>query len=343
MIRVHRGRQLPEGLVSPDVYFTPGYGLAASVADGGEWVLLEGFDGAWQVPLILRTMPDGAKDAISPYGYSGVFADPSLSSVQVQEAWASTVASLRDLDVISVLLRHSPLVPQPAELPGLRSIVSGHPTIVLEPRDAESAWDGLRKRCRTKIRKALKNGITGEVREAERQDLEPGGDFRRFYEQTMQRLHAAPFYFFSDDYFRKLFDGLGSNLFIVEIRSALGVVTSSALLMRHEQRLHVHLSCSNLDDVGMGTNNLREWRTTGFAIDHGIEQLHLGGGLEGRDSLFAFKHSFGGRELEYRVSGLIIDDEAYQAHVESRARELDAIPGTLLAAPYFPAYRAGSQ
>jgi hypothetical protein len=113
MIRFHRGHELPDGLPSPDVYFLPGYGRAASVADGGEWVLLETFDGSWQVPLILRTLVDGAKDAISPYGYSGLYASPSLSSAQVQEAWSATVSCLRKLGVISALIRHSPLVPQP--------------------------------------------------------------------------------------------------------------------------------------------------------------------------------------------------------------------------------------
>jgi hypothetical protein len=30
---------------SPDVYFLPAYGKAASIADSGEWLLLEAFDG----------------------------------------------------------------------------------------------------------------------------------------------------------------------------------------------------------------------------------------------------------------------------------------------------------
>jgi hypothetical protein len=108
MIRIHRAPPLPDGIQSPDVYFLAGYGRAASVTEAGEWVLLEAYDGAWQMPLILRTLVDGAKDACSPYGYSGVYASPTLSSGQIQEAWTATLACLRTLDVISVLLRHSP-------------------------------------------------------------------------------------------------------------------------------------------------------------------------------------------------------------------------------------------
>ena len=338
-IRVHRRHRFPDGLPSPDTYFLPGYGRAASITDGGEWVLLEAYDGAWQVPLIVRMLVDGTKDAISPYGYSGVYASPSLSSSQVQKAWSATLDALRQLGIISVLLRHSPLVPQASDLPGLRPIISEHPTIVLEPADSESAWSGLQKHCRNRIRKALKNGYTGDVRPAEISDLASGGGFRRLYEQTMQRLNAAPLYFFSDEYYTALLDGLGADLLIAEVRNPTGAVASSMLLLRHGQRLHSHLQGSNPDDAPMGSNNMVYWTAPQFALDQGLRQFHLGGGVVARDSLFRFKQTFGGRELEYRVSGLIVDDQIYQAHTEIRAKECDITTEALLASDFFPAYR----
>jgi hypothetical protein len=231
-------------------------------------------------------------------------------------------------------------VPQASDQPGLRSIVRGHPTIVLEPTDHDSAWRGLESSCRTKIRKALKNGYTGTVKPAERRDLTRGGDFRRLYEQTMQRLDATPRYFFSDEYYDKLLDGLGPDLLISEVRDHCGVVVSADLLMRHEQRLHGHLSGSNRDDARMGSNNLMLWTAAQFAIDQGLRQIHLGGGVAARDGLFTFKRSFGGRELEYAVSGMIVNDAAYQHHVDIHAKALETAANALLASGYFPAYRA---
>jgi Acetyltransferase (GNAT) domain len=342
MIHVHLRHEVPDGIPSPDVYFTPGYGRAAVVSEPGEWVLLEALDGAWQVPLIVRRLIDGTHDAISPYGYSGVYASPSLSSVQIHEAWSATVTRLRELGVISVLLRHSPLVPQAPHLPGQQSIVSGHPTRLLDLTDAESAWIGMEGRCRTSIRKATKNGYTGDIRPASNQVLAPGSDFRRLYEQTMQRLDAAPLYTFSDDYYTELRDGLGSNLLITEVRDPEGAPVSSALFMRHAHLLHYHLSGSSLDDARMGSNNLMLWTATQFAIDQGLRQFHLGGGVEPRDGLFRFKQTFGGRELEYGISGLIIDAQQYQAHVERRAKECDSTSDALLRSNYFPAYRGGT-
>jgi hypothetical protein len=347
MIRAHFGHQLPDGLMSPDAYFTPGYGRAASVSDGGDWVLLEGFDGAWQVPLIVRTLRNGTKDAISPYGFSGVYAAPSLSSAQVQQAWSETLACLGELSVISVLLRHSPLVPQaphpPGQKEGQKFIVRGHPTIVVEPVDDDSAWKSMEHNCRTATRKALKNGYTGEVRPATSQDIAPGSDFRRLYEQTMQRRDAAPLYLYSDKYYSELLDGLGPDLLVFEVRDDRGEVASSSLNLRHADRIHGHLAGSNTQDARMGSNNLMIWTATQFAIEQGLGQFHLGGGLDARDSLFKFKQSFGGRELEYCVSGMVIDPELYQGHTEARAEELKTTSEALLAANYFPAYRAGAQ
>lgn len=326
---------------SPDVYFLPGYGRAASIADGGEWLLLQAHEGAWQVPLIVRTLADGAKDAISP-AFSGVYASQSLSAEQIGEAWNATTDSLREHGIISLVLRSSPLVPQPTPLPGLRSISSGRPTIVLDLTDESSAWDDLKSSCRSKIRKALKNGYTALVRPVNSPDLAEGSNFRRLYEQTMRRRAAASLYFFSDDYYAELLDGLGPDLLLVEVLDRSDAVVSSSLLMRHGERLHYHLAGYEMDDARMGANNLMLWTATQFAIADGLDQFHIGAGANGRDGVFLFKRAFGGRELEYDVSGLIVDDEMYQRHVEDRARECGTTTAGLLDSNFFPAYRAGT-
>jgi serine/alanine adding enzyme len=233
-------------------------------------------------------------------------------------------------------------VPQAPDPPGLRPIVRRHPTIALELDDDECAWNGMEANCRNKTRKAIKNGYTGDVRQADDQDLAPDSDFRRLYEQTMQRRSAASLYFFGDSYYSELLEGLGSDLLIAQVRDFGGAVVSSTLLMRHAQRLHYHLSGSNLDDARMGSNNLMLWTATQFAIAQGLRQFHLGGGVSARDGLFSFKHSFGGHELEYGVSGLVTDDELYQAHMQNRAKECGITTAALSASNFFPAYRGGT-
>jgi Acetyltransferase (GNAT) domain len=328
------------GTPAPDVYFLPGYGRAAGIADGGEWVLCEAHDGAFQVPLIVRMLSGGDKDAISP-AYSGVLASPDLSSAQIQDAWSASLESLRERGVISVVLRQSPFLQPAPDLKGMRSIVSGRPTIVVEPADEESAWSRMAATGRTRVRKAIKNGYTGEVRQVASQDLLPLSDFRRLYKQTMQRIAANPLYFFGDDYYRALLDGLGRNLLLAEVRDAGGVVVATSLLLRHGQRLHYHLTGSSMDHARMGVNNLMLWTATQYAVEQGLRQFHLGGGNTPRDSLFRFKRTFGGRELEYGVAGQIINHERYQVHTLKRAKACNVTADTLFEGDFFPAYRGG--
>jgi len=63
---VHAWHDVPLGIQSPDVYFLPGYGRAASVVDGGEWVLLEAFDGAIDHLSCFRTRTHALTSSLVP-------------------------------------------------------------------------------------------------------------------------------------------------------------------------------------------------------------------------------------------------------------------------------------
>jgi hypothetical protein len=323
----------------PDVYFLDEYGRAASIADRGELLPIVSHGGAWRMPLIVRSLDDGSSDAITP-AFSGLYASSALASSTIHEAWAATIADLKDRGLVSVVLRGSPFVAMPTDLPGLRSISAGRPTIVLDLTDADAAWTGMEGRSRNAIRKALKHGLEGELRPATPQDLAPDGDFRRLYEATMRRLGAEALYFFSDDYYSALLDGSGSGLLLAEVRLPSGEVVSSSLLLRYQDRLHYHLAGSSMDGAHLGSNNLMLWIATQAAIEQGIGEFHLGAGVEMRDSVFMFKRSFGGRELQYDVAGIVIDEESYEKHVRRQADQYDVSVEALLATNYFPAYRA---
>jgi len=315
----------------PDVYFTPGYGSAARPSDYERWMTIQRYDGQWQVPLILRRTSEGALDAASPYGYAGVYASPELSDADLTSAWASTFEELRALNVVSVFLRHSPLVPQAPEHAGEITVVEEHPTVLVHVQSADTMWDSLRGRCRTAIRKAIAAGVTASVREACAADFVAGSDFRTLYEDTMGRRGAAASYLFDDGYYRRLAAALGPDLLIAEARGANGEALSACLLMRHGRFLHYHLSGSSAEGLRLGANNLMLWETCLFASGRGVGIFHLGGGLTADDSLYRFKSAFGGTRGVFRATGLIVDPEAYRAL--SRGR--DGLNGQV----YFPAYR----
>ena len=156
----------------------------------------------------------------------------------------------------------------------------------------------------------------------------------------MHRRGAAPAYHFGDDYYAALLDGLGASLLTAEVRGDDGTVLAAALLLRHQGRLHYHLSGSSAGAARAGCTNLMLWEAIRFAASVGLREFHLGGGVSRDDSLYLFKRSFGGRDLKYRMSGTVLDEAAYDKRVREHAAELRLPAESVWASRYFPAYRS---
>lgn len=317
----------------PDVYFRSDYGRAECRDAEREWLSIDRLDGAFQLPLILRAVNDRVRDAISPYGYSGAFADPAVPTADVARAWASATEELRDRRVVSAFLRHSPLVPQAAMDFEHVPVVRDHPTVAVDVRDTETAWAQLEGRCRTAIRKARRHGATVDIRPATADDLVAGSPFRELYGATMRRHTANDFYFFPDEYYTDLHLGLGDDLLIAQGHDADGVALSAALFLRHGRFLHYHLSGSSPKANRLGLNSLVLWEAAVHAGSSGATTLHLGGGTSADDHLYRFKASFGPRRLSYTATGVIIDPDTY--------RELASATTSDAHSSFFPAYRTG--
>lgn len=319
----------------PDVYFSPAYGHADSSASGGQWLGIERYDGHFQMPLLVRPVTGDLCDATSPYGYSGVYASPDLTPDDVRRAWESVKTELRDQRIVSLFLRHSPLVPQ-AVLPFPHvPVVTGHPTVGMAVRDPATAWAEMNGTCRNTVRKAQKLGCRVELAPAERADLMAGGDFRRLYEETMRRRSASDFYFFPDEYYTRLLSALGPRLLMARGLDAEGAVQSASLFMVHGDFVHYHLSGSGSAAARSGLNNLVLWTVAERSADLGAAVLHLGGGVTRGDGLESFKASFGPHRYTYRTTGVVIDHAAYAALARERR-------GGAQDDGFFPAYRGGA-
>jgi hypothetical protein len=339
LIQAHTAESFASsGVVAPDVYFDPAYG-AAEVANGeGDWMSLTAFDGAWQLPLHLRTSASGT-DASSPYGYAGVFADACLSQSDVRAAWNAAVVELRAREVLAVFLRQTPLLPEPfASWPGQR-IVSGHPTVLVPTSDLDAAWSSLEGRCRTSLRRAEREGLSSTVCQVGEGDLRPASAFRDLYEAAMERRSASSRYFFSDEYYERLRVGLGKNLLVAMTTNTESQVVAAALFMRSGATLHYHLSGSDPTAGKYGATNQLIWAAMAWAAGQGVDRIHLGGGLGADDGLFRFKKSFGGSLMSYSAHGVVIDPHRYELAVRRRANELGRDESEL-AQCYFPAYKA---
>ena len=326
----------------PDVYFSQGYGGVDAVDRGSAWRTIADASGAWQMPLVLAELGEGLSDATSPYGYSGVHIAEEMTIEDAVKAWESARTLLSRQGVVSLFLRFSPFdlgsVIIANKFGGLEVRRSGT-TFLVRIDEPDLMWGRMQGRSRTAIRKARRHGIEGLVRPAIIDDIEPGSAFRTLYEATMTRVGASAHYFFDDAYYSGLLEVLGDDLQIVEVRDP-GDVVASALVMRHGDRVHYHLSGSDLDGSRLGANSVLVWSIMEWCAESGVKLCHLGGGRTDRDGLALFKRSFGGEESEFHVGRAILDQAAYSRLTEFRAGQLRTTAAALHESGFFPAFRA---
>lgn len=327
---------------APDVYFTRGYGQAVAASENAEWRLIELADGRWQMPLLVRELESGRKDAVSPYGYAGVYADPTLDPTDVTDLWRTTRELLAADDIVSVFVRQSPLVPQAPTPSHAIAVVNGHATFFVPTPSADAAWDAMEGRSRTAIRKSVKLQTTVSVAPATAADVAAGSDFRRLYEATMGKVQARDYYFFSDTYYEALVDGLGDDLLIGIARDPSGQALCASLFMRGPHALHYHLSGSTLEGSRGGATNAVLWAAIQLAAAQGLDGLLLGGGVHDGDGLERFKRSFGGEVKNFDAYGLVVDEQAFADEVTRTARRLGASVDEICQPGFFPAYRRTS-
>jgi GNAT superfamily N-acetyltransferase len=332
------------GLTAPDFYFSPAYGHACECSDGGPWRLALWKDAAILYPFHVRAIPggDGASDLSSPYGYPGLWADPSLPPEEWRAFRAAFRAWARSSGAVAEFVRFSGLVPgREAALaadPELQGREHNLTVAVDTSAGYEAAWNAFESRARTKVRKARNLGFTAHWRRATEADVLPGGAFRDLYDHTMRRIGASPYYFFSDAYHRRFVTGLEVHL--LEVRSADARIAAAALALPWGELSHLHLVGTEDGANRQGVGPFIYDEAVRWAAERGHRRLHIGGGMKPGDSLFYFKSGFGGLTQPYWIAQSVLDPVRYEALAARRADALglplDALRGT----GYFPTYRS---
>jgi GNAT acetyltransferase-like protein len=334
-------RRLPEG----DIYFTPEYHRAcevngdgkacAFIAEEGEHLLFHAFllrpiEQVGGVPL------DGSSyDIESVYGYSGPLCSVSAAhdAAFLTSAWSAYGTWCRERDVIAEFLRFHPLLGNFKYARGVFDLHLERETVAIElNRSKEMLWRDYPSGHRTKVRKALRNGLR-----CEEVDLTEGLEtFKRLYRQTMARRQAQAFYFFSDAYFASLATLLHRNIRLFEVRLD-GSAIAAGLFLLYGDKIHYHLGGSDPDASASRPNNLLFHTVAEWGCDLGFKLLHLGGGRTARtdDSLFRFKSSLSDLRFPFYIGKRVHNKDAYDNLCSQWLRQT----GTNEKPNYFLTYR----
>lgn len=287
------------------------------------------------MPLLIRELPqeitgavDETRDACSPYGYGGAVTSlERVTSEQMDRFTTEMESCLSAHGVVSVFARLHPLEGRDIDPTNGHIADAGH-TVVLDLAPSESEQVArYRRDHRAGIRKLQERG----ARVLNDTNLSYFDDFLEAYRCTMNRVDAADAYYFSRRYFERLF---AAQDFRAELYVGLisGSFAAGAVFLSTNDTVQYHLSGTREEYRKLAPtkgiiDSARRWATAS-----GRRWLHLGGGVGGkRDSLFAFKMGFGGREMPFRVWQLKVLPTIYEkllhaANVDDQAS-------------YFPAYR----
>ena len=321
--------------VPHDVYHLPGYarvdaGLAggtpvAFVHDGGRHTFL--------LPLVLRPVPGGTGfDAMSPYGYPGLVSDAPLDD---DASWRRAVGSLQDClrerGVLACFVRLHPLLPGRLDaLARAGTVVQhGHTVSVDLTVPPDLVWAGTRSNHRRNIEQARKSGLRVVM-----DDWSRLPEFVDAYHETMRRVGATGYYFFSRAYFDSLRREVPRSVHIAVVDDD-GTLAGGGIFFEQDGIVQYHLGATRdaylpRQPTKLMFDEVRRWATA--RLDRA---LHLGGGVGGRSNpLFHFKAGFSDDHPPFFTWRVVPDRAGYEAALSAAGLEPPADD-----VGWFPAYR----
>jgi hypothetical protein len=327
-----------------DFYHLPGYvELTARQENGqGEAVLATAADDFFFLPYVVRSVADLAGqedsrcsgDICSPYGYPGPLVRGSTVDF-LRSAVRQWTATMRERQIASGFFRFHPLFSVPAGgLNGCGSLTMHGQTVSMDlTLDEDVIWRSVRRDHQMRIKQLRKKGFQATVEPAARSMDE----FISIYQETMDRVGAATYYYFPPAYYEELSAVLGERLWIGSVRQPSGEIVASALFIACGPIVQYHLSGTRTAALALAPTKLlldHGWR---WARARGCRVLHLGGGVgSAEDSLFHFKAGFSDRRHPYHTWQVVFLEDIYEKLTLRRR----AMASTPMRPGYFPAYRA---
>ena len=340
--------------VPHDFFQTAKYHAFSAVESGEAWLLLYGNRDkfvAW--PYLLQTVDAAAglgtqlRDVTSVYGYSGPIAHNCLEDKEfLSKAWEAFVEAWCAQMVVSVFTRFHPILGNQGWLQSEETTpgVLGHTykegkTVAIDlSRSPEAIWADYHRKLRQHLRGVERQQEFTTLHDPEWEHLD---EFISMYYATLQRNNAAPFYFFSRDYFIALKETLGTHgsLFLCIWD---GTVGAALLLIEYRGIVSVHLAASDDRCSALSPNKWLFHAAQLHARSRGNRFLHIGGGRGSRDDdpLFRFKALFSSVHLPFYTGRWVLDAAAYDFLTAERRRQAGLPGDSYLAPTYFPIYRA---
>jgi Acetyltransferase (GNAT) domain len=294
-------------------------------------------------------------DVISPYGYSGMLVSQAGQNPRFIKKCLNIIYEYwQKKNVCSAFIRLHPLLNSYIDRSTLlergdadsdQFMTCNHRFTVCErgdvvicdlTNDVEEIWKQFRSSHRTKINKLRRAGFTVKIGSgAEDLDI-----FIDIYLETMNRVNASNTYYFTRDYFEKLFQALGDrlNICLVEVQ---GEIVAASLITEFNGIVQYHLGGTRTAFLPQSPTTIMFDYIIKWAKERHNQYVNLGGGLgSNQDSLYHFKAGFSDLVKSFVTIETIVNPDIYEHLIRLRAEYLGKTIPDLKNTSFFPIYRS---
>lgn len=307
------------GVVAP-VYMAHAYQSMLAVNDGSGAHLLQCTRGGANafIPMLVKDLGNGHKEAYSAYGYGGLLGSMTLSDEDIDSLRQCLAAK----SILALFVRHSPFLSNQRCWPsGLTEINRYTYSTRLRPTDT---FDAYLKEIPQKLRWSVNYARRAELRvnfhPLSRCSIEQVLNFYQLYSGLMQAKRTSGYYLFSEDFFLQHGQVLGADCELAEIIDAKNgdLLAGAFFMLDRTGWVHYHLSAASPSAMRLQAMELLVASALQRYGNMGYQNMHLGGGhaLDECDGLSRFKSKFATDRLEFFCTKLVCNDAAYQRERE---------------------------
>lgn len=265
------------------------------------------------LPLLVRDLGRGAREAYTAYGYGGFLGDLLLS----EDAIDGLRRHLADDGIVALFLRHSPFLGNQAAMPeGRRRLNRLTYAVDLQRNDTFAEFLAhMPQKLRWSGNFALRADLRVVFHPLSGGSHEIVSEFYSHYRAVMEAKGTEHYYLFSEQFFLEHAIRLGEHCELVEVTDDRGNFRAGAFfLLDRSGWVHYHLSAAPREAMKLQAMELLVLSALHHYGNAGYHSLHLGGGLalDETDGLSRFKSKFASRKLEFHISTLVCDQSRYQ-------------------------------
>ena len=310
-----------------DIYYTPEYySLYEANGDGKARCFVFEKDGEIALyPFLINSVNELGYDLDKEYydiqgayGYNGVVAS-TYDDKFIEKFYEVFSGFCTNQNIIAEFTRFHPILENYKFSKFFTNVIHYMKTVYLNlEKSYKDIWDTqYSSKNRNKIRKGRKSlycTISQNTAHLE--------GFKKTYNETMQKIGADSYYYFTDEYYNSLI--FGNNHIINVYDNSTEELQASMILMIHNDYAHYHLSGRDSNCRNNAVNNYMLDGAVKFAINKGCKFFHFGGGTtnDEKNTLLKFKSDFSKENARFYIGKKIHNKKIYEEVVKQWENKL---------------------